>query len=191
MTKTDDFDARLSAEVNHFADEIASELDPERVADAAMAHREASLLPVAVTAMAAVLLAAAATSALAFSSQLPLGESVASSVPSQSADSTPDPTPDPTASPSAVLGLSEAEAIVAARAAAPESVGQPVVAAYAGPAQDLLQPLSSYASSSRVEPDQWIWVVVTDSGGELDGEGTIVVLDFITGEAYEVIKTRG
>jgi hypothetical protein len=42
-----------------------------------------------------------------------------------------------------------------------------------------------------VEPDHRIWVVVTDSGGDLNGEGTIVVLDFFTGEVYEVIRTRG
>jgi hypothetical protein len=165
------------------------------MAQAAAAQRKASFLTFAVTGVAAMLLALAVVSTWAFSSRLPIGENVAPGVPSQSAEPTSEPTADPTqdATPnaSADMGLSEAEAVIAARAAAPDSATQPVVAANAGPANEQLKPLSSYETSSHVEPDHWIWVVVTDSGGDLNGVGTIVVLDFFTGEVYEVIRTRG
>ena len=194
MSRQDGPSSRLSEISSGSGDEIAGQFTAGGMAQAAAAQRKASIFTFAVTGVAAVLLALAVVSSWAFSSRLPLGENAAPGVRSQSADATSepaDPTQDAKPNASADMGLSEVEAVIAARAAAPDSATQPVVAANAGPANEQLKPLSSYETSSHVEPDHWIWVVVTDSGGDLNGVGTIVVLDFFTGEVYEVIRTRG
>lgn len=111
---------------------------------------------------------------------------------SPSTPSTPTPTEAPTSAPADLTpqgGLTEVDAIATARATSPEAAGWPVLVAKAGSAQELPYDEGGYQVAPGLRGDQLVWVVILgDRRDTLDAEGTLVVIDFLTGEVYEVVK---
>jgi hypothetical protein len=98
------------------------------------------------------------------------------------------PAPSGTISPTAAgTGLSRDQAIAIARAAAPRRGGAAVLQAEVGPFADLGNAHAASRVSPPPTPERLVWRVNlgTDSG-PLQGDGTIVILDFQTGSVIQV-----
>ncbi len=190
----DDIDGRLGREIRAFGNEAVDRFDPEATAKRAVErHRTALWRPIATVAGAVVVTSVALVIAEG-GRNLPIslnaGASVAPATPDVSTAPSVGPTQSPTETllPSASTALTEAEAILAARAAAPQAAEWPVLVAKSGTAQELLFDEGGYQVARDVPPDRLIWVVVLgESRGTYDAEGTIVVLDFVSGEVYESV----
>ena len=101
--------------------------------------------------------------------------------PSSAATPSAEPTRTPRPS-QRTVGLSRADAVAAARAAAPGTGDWEVVVATAGPIRDV-NPNWSLAEWSRDLPeDTWVWYLYLRSGEE----GVLVYLDHADGRIYEV-----
>lgn len=84
-------------------------------------------------------------------------------------------------------GFTQEQAVAAARAAAPQSADRRIISAKAGPLGELLAP-GTYDFSSAIPSDRWVWVINLGSGQPLgEGQGSIVVIDFLDGRVYGVI----
>jgi hypothetical protein len=95
-----------------------------------------------------------------------------------------------TATPSSTTttsGLTEAEAVAAARTAAPQTANQPLLSAHSGPAGELLVPAEAYAIEPPLPPDRLVWKLVFGSGSGFDAEGSIVVIDALDASVYAII----
>jgi len=91
--------------------------------------------------------------------------------------------PGPSATP---RSLARAEAIEIARAADSESTGREVQAAEAGLAGELAATHSPITGLSDLPPDQRVWVVVLhDPGPNLEGGGSVAVIDYYTGDVIK------
>jgi len=89
-------------------------------------------------------------------------------------------------SPQLPAGLSRSEAIALARAAAPQSASFPVTMAQAGPGHNF-----GFAHRPGVPRDRWVWYILLSDLGPLSGTGSMVFLDFVDGQIYEVINLLG
>lgn len=87
-------------------------------------------------------------------------------------------------------GLSEAEAVEIALAAAPQSDDYQVVqVAEAGPAGELV---ADYGLAEQVPRDRWVWHIVLGTDRTLGGEDAVtIVIDYIDGRVYEVVQIIG
>jgi hypothetical protein len=117
----------------------------------------------------------------------PVGQDPANpALPAESPTAQPTPAPSTAISPN--LGMTEELAVAAARAAAPQAAEYPVIVAKAGSAEELLYAEGGYQIAPGLPRDRWVWVVILgDTRGPLDADGSIVVIDFIDGTIYEVV----
>lgn len=194
----DDIDGRLGRAIRAFGNEAVDGFDPEATAKRAVGQRRTAQWRPIATVAGAVVVTSVALVIAGGGRNLPIslnaGASVAPATPDVSTappvGSTQSPTATllPSAPASASTALTEAEAILVARAAAPQAADWPVLVAKSGTAQELLFDEGGYQVARDVPPDRLIWVVVLgESRGTYDAEGTIVVLDFVSGEVYESV----
>lgn len=110
--------------------------------------------------------------------------SVATPVPTEVASQAPQPS---------IIGggLTEAEAVAAARVAAPQAVTWDLRAAQSGPFGDVFPAMDEFDWSRDISPDRWVWLVSLGIGEPLDSQGSFVILDFADGTIYQVVNTRG
>lgn len=94
------------------------------------------------------------------------------------------PTETPTPVATAPVGLTLAQAVDLARAAAPESAAFPAAVAEAGPSGNLIDP--QVGDFEHPAADHWIWYISLASGPPW--EGSIVVIDYFDGRVYGVIN---
>lgn len=206
INDTDDLDPRLATRIRAFSEQSLDTFDPERAAAAAMSPARRPMWLTAATVGSAtlvVLVGIAVGSSLLGYGPVGQGPAISSESPSAAASPTASDTPSATASVTApafpapagqatpgpaLPGLTEEAAAAAARAAAPQSAAWPVVVAKAGPAGELLYSEGGYQIAPGLPHDRWVWVIILgDSSQALDGEGSIVVIDFLDGTVYEVV----
>jgi len=98
------------------------------------------------------------------------------------------PAPSGTISPTATgTGLSRDQAIAIARAAEPRRGGAAVLQADVGPFADLGNAYAASRVSPPPTPERLVWRVNLGTvSGPLQGDGTIVILDFQTGSVIQV-----
>jgi len=89
-------------------------------------------------------------------------------------------------SPRLPAGLSRSEAIALARAAAPQSASFPVTMAQAGPGHNF-----GFAHRPGLPRDRWVWYILLSDLGPLSGTASMVFLDYVDGQVYEVINLIG
>jgi hypothetical protein len=88
------------------------------------------------------------------------------------------------------IGLTQDEAVAAARAAAPRSAEWSLLSAKSGRVGDRLVPVEAYPISPFPSDDRWVWVIELGTGQEpLGGFQSTVVLDFLDGHLYTVLKS--
>ena len=135
-----------------------------------------------------VLIAAVGTAALLSGRQI-VGQApeASSSAAIQSASEVPDPEPTRApASESTSAGLTEDQAVIAAREAAPQSGDLEVSSAKVGTFEELLGPPETFGDIPPGIPgDRMVWVIVLGGNGPEQG-GSIVVIDFLDGRLYKV-----
>ena len=190
----DDVDDRLAAAIRGFSDEAVDRFDPRATASGAMEQRAVQAWRPAATVVAAVLVTSVIVLVAGGGRDRPVslntGASSAPASPAASLQPTDSPIPTlmPSVAASAQAALTESEAISAARAAVPQAAEWPVLVAKSGTAQELLFDEGGYQIAYDLPGDRLIWVVVLgESRGTYDAEGTIVVLDFVTGAVYETV----
>jgi len=197
MNSPDDFESRLTARLRRFSDETVTELDVDRTAvDATSTHPKRQGAAALTVVMAVIIVGGGIATANTLSSveigQSPLasiGPAASITVVPSGASGQPVPSAAPmTPAPSLLSGLTELEAIAAARAAAPHAADRRVVSAKAGPVGQLMRPIEEYEFSSPLEPDRWVWVIAIVSGDGWDGEATLVVIDYLDGRVYLVFN---
>lgn len=88
-------------------------------------------------------------------------------------------------------GLLEAEAVAAARSAAPQAADWPARVAKAGRIAEVFTAMNEFDWSRSLDPNRWVWQVSFGAGEALDSQGTHVFLDFETGQVLWVMNTRG
>lgn len=99
---------------------------------------------------------------------------------------TPSPTAQATPAASAA-GLTEAEAVDAARSAA-DRLDMIAVHSESGPASEVLRPRLSFDFADVPPEDTWVWLInLSDGGPPLGQEGSIVVIDYFDGTVYGVM----
>lgn len=190
MNDSLDLDPQLVRRIRQFADRQLATFDPDRVASAAMAPRPRPLWHLAATLAAAIAVVAIAVGVARSVSDGMSADEIPLTASSPSTAATPsEAVPSPTESnpPVPATGLTEEQAVVAARAAAPQAADQPLLAANAGPAGERLKPDEAYPIDPPLPADRMVWVINFGSGPPLGQQGTMIIIDLLDGSVYAVI----
>jgi hypothetical protein len=181
-----DDDAELASAIRNLSNEPVREFDPhDTAARATMGSGSPWWMALATTVAAIVLV----VGGLAFAASLGRGRDVGqTSVATPGASTRASASAAPTASPPDV-GITEEQAVAAARAAAPAGDQRDVIFADAGPSSALFEP-QEFDFSDGIASDQWVWVVTLATGQQMDAVGSIVVVDYASGEVLGIMNFR-